>query len=141
MTEGDRDPLHGLPLGSPAWLAELRRRYPRAYAHWTEQEERRLIDAFHAGQSADEIAAVHGRTPDSITLRLTFVGLMYEPTAGRTNHERAPAVMCDGCDVALDDYDVFCLWRNAGDESADYLELCAACLCSAMRRRTSGPAA
>jgi hypothetical protein len=138
MAPGDHDPLHALPLGSPEWLAELQRRFPRAYAHWTDEEEQRLIDAFRAGKSSDEIAAVHGRTPQGIMERLVCVGIFDEPTASRTRRD-APTVLCDGCEVALDEYDIFCFWRDASGGSADYLELCAACLCAAMRSRTSGP--
>jgi len=139
MTE-HHDPLHVLPLGSPEWLAELQRRYPRAYARWTADEEQRLINAFRAGKSAEEIAAVHGRTPDVIRAQLVFVGLLDGPTTSHARREHAPVVLCDGCDVALDDYDIFCFWSDPDGETGGYLELCAACLCAAMRRRTSGPA-
>jgi len=138
MTAGDRDPLHALPLGSPEWLAELQRRYPRAFARWTAEEEQRLVDAFHSGKSADEIAAVHGRTPSGILSRLMLVGVLDDANAPCTHRDNAPAVLCDGCDVALDEYDIFCFWSDPDGESG-YLELCAACLCSAIRSRTSGP--
>ena len=140
MTHGDHDPLHALPLGSPEWLAELQRRFPRAYARWTAEEEQRLIDAFLAGMSPEEIAAVHGRTPSGITERLVCMSVFDEPTASRTRREDAPAVLCDGCGVALDEYDIFCFWRDPHG-GAGYLELCAACVTAAMRSRTSGPGA
>ncbi len=141
MTTGDHDPLHALPLGSPEWLAELQRRFPRAYAHWTHEEEQRLVDAFRAGKSPEEIAAIHGRTPSGITERLVCIGMFDEPLATRARRDAAPAVLCDGCEVALDEYDIFCFWRDADNGSAGYLELCAACVCVAMRSRTSGPPA
>ena len=139
MTDGDRDPLHALPLGSPEWLRELQRRFPRAYARWTTEEEQRLLDAFRAGKSAEEIAVVHGRTPNGILSRLTFVGVLDDVAAARSRRDCAPPVICDGCDVALDEYDIFCFWSDPEGESGGYLELCAACLCAATRSRTSEP--
>jgi len=139
MTDGDRDPLHALPLGSPEWLAELQRRFPRAYARWTAEEEQRLIDAFRAGKALDEIAAVHGRTPGGVLSRLTLVGAFDESAASRARRDHAPAVICDGCDVALDEYDIFCFWSDPAGAQGGYLELCAACMTAAMRHRTSGP--
>ena len=138
------------PLGSREWLDEIRRRYPRAYACWSQAEELRLIDAFEAGQTVEELAAVHGRKPSGITDRLVLVGLLdascvrgladligasfavrSESTAAR---DVAPCVLCDGCRVGLADHEVFTFPADATGECNDWLELCADCHDAARRR-------
>jgi hypothetical protein len=43
---------------------------------WSAEEQAQLIDAFHAGVSAADIAARHGRTVRAIEARLEKLGLI-----------------------------------------------------------------
>ena len=53
--------------------AQLPRNIGRA---WTDDEQVALIDAFHAGQSLEQVAAEHGRTLRGIEARLEKLGLI-----------------------------------------------------------------
>jgi hypothetical protein len=63
--------------------AQLPRNIGRA---WSADEHAELIDAFQAGQSADEIAVRHGRTVRAIEARLEKLGLI--TAAERTTADR-----------------------------------------------------
>jgi DNA-directed RNA polymerase specialized sigma24 family protein len=56
-------------------LAERRRRFPNAYAPWTEEQERVLIELHESGMSTSQIAKEMGRRPGAITARLDKLGL------------------------------------------------------------------
>lgn len=55
---------------SKEWIAARRETYPRAFERWDEAEIQQLVDEFHAGHSADEMAAKHGRGTGAIMHRL-----------------------------------------------------------------------
>ena len=63
--------------------AQLPRNIGRA---WSADEHTELIDAFQAGQTAEEIAARHGRTVRAIEARLEKLGLI--TAAERTTADR-----------------------------------------------------
>jgi hypothetical protein len=63
--------------------AQLPRNIGRA---WSADEHSELIDAFQAGQNAEEIAARHGRTVRAIEARLEKLGLI--TAAERTTADR-----------------------------------------------------
>lgn len=48
--------------------------FPAAGAPWTEEEDKRLIAEHDGGMSAAQMALAHGRTSNSITLRLIKLG-------------------------------------------------------------------
>ena len=63
---------------------------PRAGGKWTEEEEQRLRDAFHARKPFDEIAKDHGRTPGAITARLVKLGLIEANATNRAGQGNRP---------------------------------------------------
>lgn len=82
---GQKIPLDILQAGTVDALAtagtllrqdEKRRNptFPAAGAPWTEDEDARLLAEHDGGMSVAEIAVAHGRTPNSITLRLVKLG-------------------------------------------------------------------
>ena len=54
---------------------EVRSRYPRAYAPWSDGEEEELRRLFLAGTNKSEIALRLGRQPSAIASRLRRLGL------------------------------------------------------------------
>ena len=48
--------------------------FPAAGAPWTEEEDKRLLGEHDGGMTAAQIALAHGRTSNSITLRLIKLG-------------------------------------------------------------------
>lgn len=56
---------------------------------WTTEEQERLVQAFHAGESWEEIAARHGRSLRGIESRLETLGLITEEQ--RTTEKRFEA--------------------------------------------------
>ena len=60
---------------NPRSLAQRRRRYPNAYAAWTEQQEQTLVELHDSGKSTSQIAKEMGRQPGAITARLEKLGL------------------------------------------------------------------
>jgi hypothetical protein len=58
------------PSDSRDTQSENRRRYPNAYAPWTQADDRRLLTRFRAGASMDELTLEFGRNPGAINSRL-----------------------------------------------------------------------
>jgi hypothetical protein len=74
-------------LEQDAARAMRRAQLPRNIGRtWSAHEHAELIDAFHAGQSAADIAAKHGRTVRAIEARLEKLGLI--TSAERTTTDR-----------------------------------------------------
>jgi hypothetical protein len=63
---------------------------PRAGGKWTEEEEAKLREAFHARKPFDQIAKDHGRTPGAITARLVKLGLLEDNPSNRAGHGNRP---------------------------------------------------
>ncbi len=57
-------------------LSELRKAHPRAFEPWTRDEERQLVEMFHAGRDQSEIARALKRKRGAITARLKKLELM-----------------------------------------------------------------
>ena len=71
--------LVDLPVfGRPARLVWRKQRWrcPNCGRSWTEQENSKLVKAFHAGQPLAEIATQHGRTLRAIEARLEKLKLI-----------------------------------------------------------------
>ena len=61
---------------------------PSVGQRWSEDEERRLTEAFQAGQTVEVLASNHGRTVNAIEARLESLGLI--TASQRTTHRRFP---------------------------------------------------
>jgi hypothetical protein len=61
---------------------------PSVGQRWSEDEERRLTEAFQAGQTLEILASNHGRTVNAIEARLESLGLI--TASQRTTHPRFP---------------------------------------------------
>jgi hypothetical protein len=61
---------------------------PSVGQRWIEEEERRLTEAFQAGQTVEVLASNHGRTVNAIEARLESLGLI--TASQRTTHPRFP---------------------------------------------------
>lgn len=85
-------------------LAEIRKRYPRAYISWTAEEEERLLANLSNGVPMDELANLLERRPSAIRSRLRKLGKREElsrsfsiPTSSndrhndRVNHNETPS--------------------------------------------------
>ncbi len=57
---------------------KLREKHPKAYARWTENEEKELVSLFNAGKEPIEIGHTLGRKTGGIRARLIKLGLMEE---------------------------------------------------------------
>jgi len=57
-------------------VEEIRRKYPNAYAKWTDEEERRLRTEYNRGKVINELARTFGRKPGAIRSRLLRLGLL-----------------------------------------------------------------
>ena len=66
---------------------------PRAGGKWTEEEEQRLRDAFHARKPFADIAKDHGRTQGAITARLVKLGLVEDNPSNRAGQGNRPPVV------------------------------------------------
>jgi len=53
---------------------EIRRKYPRAYEAWTQEEDNRLIEEFKKGLKVSQIAEMHNRRKGAIRARLAKLG-------------------------------------------------------------------
>lgn len=51
-------------------VATIRRKYPRAYERWTDEEDHQLAEEHQAGYSIRQIARAHGRQTGAIRSRL-----------------------------------------------------------------------
>ncbi len=51
-----------------------RKLQPNAGQPWTQEEEQRLLEGYHAGQSITQLATTHGRTRGAIESRLQRLG-------------------------------------------------------------------
>jgi len=61
---------------SLAAIAEIRKKYARAYMPWTELEDQKLLELYEDGVTIMEIATELGRQPGGIRARLQKVGLL-----------------------------------------------------------------
>ena len=61
---------------------------PSVGQRWSEDEERRLTEAFQAGQTIEVLASNHGRTVNAIESRLESLGLI--TASQRTTQPRFP---------------------------------------------------
>jgi hypothetical protein len=61
---------------------------PSVGQRWSEDEERRLTEAFQAGQTVETLASNHGRTVNAIESRLEGLGLI--TGSQRTTQPRFP---------------------------------------------------
>lgn len=57
-------------------LTKIRKEHPRAYEKWSTDEEERLVQLFHSGQTVTEIARVMERQLGAIKTRLKRLGLI-----------------------------------------------------------------
>lgn len=60
-------------------LAQVEKRnnhVPNAGKPWSEEEDQKLVEAFHAGSKLSAIAGQHGRTRGAIKARLAHLGLL-----------------------------------------------------------------
>lgn len=64
-----------MPKWSAERLADMRRRYPRAYEKWSPGEDDKLKSLFQAGAGAEQIARDLQRQPSAISSRLSRLGL------------------------------------------------------------------
>jgi uncharacterized protein (DUF433 family) len=55
-------------------LAEVRKKYPRAYEKWTEDEEKRLVALYRGGKKIGEIAGLLQRQWGAVRIRLEQLG-------------------------------------------------------------------
>lgn len=58
-----------------AYVAEVRRKHPKAYTAWSADDEARLAELFRAGRSVEELMAEFGRQRGGIMSRLEKLGL------------------------------------------------------------------
>jgi len=56
-------------------VGQIRRQYPKAYARWTEEEDRSLREAWEQGKMIGELAGQFGKQPGAIQSRLRKLGL------------------------------------------------------------------
>lgn len=59
-------------------VEEIRQKYPKAYAKWTEDEDNFLRNEYLRGQTIDELASTFQRQPSAIRSRLRKLGLVGE---------------------------------------------------------------
>ena len=52
-------------------LSGMRKKYPNAYKHWTEDEDKQLVEQFSLGKTISELSAELGRHKGSIKARLS----------------------------------------------------------------------
>ncbi len=67
--------LAGKPLRGMK-LKEIRAQHPNAYAKWTPEEEKEIIEKFKSGKSIKDISALSGRKVGGIRSRLVKLGLI-----------------------------------------------------------------
>lgn len=65
--------------------------FPAAGAPWTEEEDQRLLAEHDSGMTAAQMALAHGRTSNSITLRLIKLGRIDPATAKVRKRGTQPA--------------------------------------------------
>lgn len=67
----------GLENKSKAYnVAQIRCKYPKAYAKWSESEDSRLKNEYIQGKTIGELADIFQRKPNAIRSRLRKLGLM-----------------------------------------------------------------
>lgn len=59
-------------------IDEIRKKHPRAYEKWNDEEDQRLTKLFQSGAGTKEIAYILQRQPGAITSRLSKLGLIEE---------------------------------------------------------------
>jgi len=74
--------MHPDPLPGP--FSEIRKKHPRAYEKWTEEEDARLRAEFATGATKAELASLFQRRPSAITSRLKKLGLL-QPSESAEN--------------------------------------------------------
>lgn len=57
-------------------VKEMRQRYHKAYAKWTQEEDKRLKREYASGKTAGELADILKRKPSAIRSRLEKLGLI-----------------------------------------------------------------
>lgn len=65
----------------PYSVEEIRKRYPRAYEKWTDEENKDLENEFKKGRSVIKLAELFQRQPGAIRSRLNKLGLINEGDA------------------------------------------------------------
>ena len=60
---------------TPSYLEETRKKHPRAYEKWSDEEDERLRKAYKAGAKVKDLAADFARKPGAIRSRLKKLGL------------------------------------------------------------------
>jgi hypothetical protein len=66
------------PTSGEGAILAMRKEHPKAYARWTDEEERELVAAFNDGQKPKVIAERMGRKRGGIVSRLKKLGLIEE---------------------------------------------------------------
>lgn len=59
-------------------LQTIRQHYPKAYAKWAEEEDKRLTEEYQGGKTIEELAKAFQRKPSAIRARLRKLGLLKE---------------------------------------------------------------
>jgi hypothetical protein len=73
---GAKQAIQFMTGGKKAYSVErIRRQHPKAYARWTEEEDRSLRGAWEQGKAIGELAEEFGRQPGAIRSRLRKLGL------------------------------------------------------------------
>lgn len=69
---------HFTMKGKTYSVEEIRKTYPRAYEHWTEEEDEQLRSEYRNRIPIPKIAKIHQRTEGAIYSRLNKIGIMPE---------------------------------------------------------------
>jgi hypothetical protein len=57
-------------------IHEIRKRHPKAYTKWTQEEDARLKNQYVQGRTIDELADIFQRKPSAVRSRLQKLGLL-----------------------------------------------------------------
>jgi hypothetical protein len=76
------------PLGQSASLARPRAtpEFPNAFRRWTEEDERAVIEAYHRGDSFEQIAAAVGRRVGGVRARLVALNVIEAEPGDRLSY-------------------------------------------------------
>lgn len=68
---------HEARVPTPApWVERARKRHPRAYEPWSNEDDSRVAEMFESGMPAEEIASLLERSAGGIAARLVRLGLL-----------------------------------------------------------------